>query len=160
MVRCSPEKNMSNSREQSDILLRAIQINNDRIAGYTKAMELIDDGQSNSLKGVFQDYIDQSEDFKSQLSQLLEQGDGEIQKDTLFTGKLFRLWMDLKAGLSPSTTQAVLELCEKGEEEFRDTYQDILSESHDVFPEIVHVLNLHLVEQNNAHIYIKELRGL
>lgn len=144
--------------KQLNILNRTIQVNNDRIAGYRKAIELIENDPFPTIREIFKDYIEQSEKFISQLLPLVEERNGNIQNDIKFTGKLFRLWMDLKSGLSSSTTQSVLELCQIGEGEFRDIYHQILNDSRKEFTEIVYLLYIQLVEQNYAYVHIKDLR--
>ncbi|MVZ63595.1 PA2169 family four-helix-bundle protein [Sphingobacterium humi] len=151
---------MENIENKIDLLHRAIIINNDRIEGYEKAIELAEPDHLRELQHIFHSYVDQSSGFVAELNQLNIQMGGEPEDDTKFTGKIYRMWMEVKTALSSSNSQSLLELCEKGEDEFKKTYDDIISEASEVYPELVSVLHIQLVEQNSAHKKIKELRDL
>lgn len=151
---------MENIENKIDLLQRAIIINNDRIEGYEKAIELAEPDHLRELQQIFHSYVDQSSGFVAELNQLNSQLGGEPEDDTKFTGKIFRMWMEVKTALSSSNSQSLLDLCEKGEDEFKKTYDDIISEASEVYPELVSVLHIQLVEQNSAHKKIKELRDL
>ncbi|MBW5319455.1 PA2169 family four-helix-bundle protein, partial [Escherichia coli] len=81
-----------------------------------------------------------------------------VDNGTMVSGKLFRAWMDLKSLVAPSTSESVLASCEKGEDEFKKEYKDLINESLSDFPEIVDLLQTQLTIQLGAHDHIKELR--
>ncbi|WP_138090982.1 hypothetical protein [Sphingobacterium daejeonense] len=68
--------------------------------------------------------------------------------------------MDIKSAISPSISNALLESCEKGEDEFKETYKNILSDSLNEYPSLVDLLQDQLSQQLEAHQKIKELRDL
>ncbi len=141
-----------------DIVNAAIEINNDRIAGYEKAMELCGESEEQDLTLLFQKYKEQSENFRDELLPYVQQFGAEPEEGTMVSGKLFRLWMDIKSLVAPYTAKAVLENCEKGEDEFRDAYKKILNDALEDYPGIVDLLQAQVADQHIAHQHIKELR--
>ncbi|HSQ47770.1 MAG TPA: PA2169 family four-helix-bundle protein, partial [Lutibacter sp.] len=51
---------------------------------------------------------------------------GEEAEGTLTSGKFFRMWMDVKAALTGKDRKAILNSCEYGEDEAKDTYENVL----------------------------------
>lgn len=149
---------MDNNEKKIDLVNRAVEINNDRIKGYEKAIEIAGDANIRELQELFRQYIEQSRQFITELSPYLERYGQEPTEDSNLTGKIFRIWMDIKSAISPSISQAILESCEKGEDEFKETYKEILSDCLDEFQELIDVLQQQLATQLEAHQKIKELR--
>ena len=149
---------MEHSERKIDLLNQAIEINNDRVAGYQKAIELISNEQVGELQSLFNQYKMQSEQFISEIQPFLANVGAPMEEGTKVSGKIFRMWMDVKSLVSPSTDQAVLESCEKGEDEFKSTYNNILEKAMVDCPEIADLLRAQLVQHESAHAHIKELR--
>lgn len=151
---------MENTDKKIDLLNEAIEINNDRIKGYEKAIEIAADANLRELQTLFKSYIEQSQQFIMELKPLLKQYHVEPESGTNLTGKIFRIWMDIKSAISPSISQAILDTCERGEDEFKETYKEIISESLDDYRNLVDILQMQLSKQIEAHQHIKELRDL
>lgn len=151
---------MENTEKQIDLVNDAIEINNDRIKGYEKAIEIAKDANLNELQVLFNGYIEQSRQFLAELKPLVNRTAEEPEEGTKFSGKIFRIWMDIKSAISPSISTALLESCEKGEDEFKETYKNILSDSLNEYPSLVDILQNQLSQQLEAHQKIKELRDL
>ncbi|MCT1531567.1 MULTISPECIES: PA2169 family four-helix-bundle protein [Sphingobacterium] len=151
---------MENTEKQIDLVNDAIEINNDRIKGYEKAIEIAKDANLNELQVLFNGYIEQSRRFLAELKPLVNRTAEEPEEGTKFSGKIFRIWMDIKSAISPSISTALLESCEKGEDEFKETYKNILSDSLNEYPSLVDILQNQLSQQLEAHQKIKELRDL
>ena len=151
---------MENTEKQIDLVNDAIEINNDRIKGYEKAIEIAKDANLNELQVLFNGYIEQSRQFLAELKPLVNRTAEEPEEGTKFSGKIFRIWMDIKSAISPSISTALLESCEKGEDEFKETYKNILSDSLNNYPSLVDLLQDQLSQQLEAHQKIKELRDL
>ena len=93
---------MENKQEAIDILNDLILINNDRIAGYEKAMEELKskdktDHEDLDLTVLFEKMIDDSRNLRNALGKEVQVLGGEMPEGTLTTGKIYRAWMDLKA---------------------------------------------------------------
>jgi len=142
-----------------EALNRAIEINNDRIAGYEKAIEIISEDSDTELQSIFKTYRDQSVQFRSELLPFIRVVGGNADQGSKLSGKFFRIWMDIKSSVAPSASTTVLESCEKGEEEFRRIYLEILQEIKGQDSDLAAIFQEHLVIQKGALDYIKERRG-
>lgn len=115
---------MENQQEKIiEVLSDLVQINNDRIEGYRKAVEQTDDAD---LKALFNRMIDDSQAFASQLNAQIGQLGGEGETGTTVSGKLYRTWMDVKATFTGSDRQSILSACEYGEDAAQQAYREAL----------------------------------
>lgn len=146
-------------QETADFLNELIEINNDRIEGYGKAISLISTEGNYSLQDIFEKYRDQSIQFKNELTPLVLR-EGELPtEETRTSGKLFRAWMEIKSAVAPYTVKAILESCERGEDEFKKVYNDAI-DKHDIIPSsILTVVQSQARLQLEAHNHIKNLRN-
>ena len=116
---------MKTSREVIEILNDLIQINNDRIKGYERAIkELKDD--DDDLKTLFAVFIDQSRQNKMILGKEVQAFGGDMDTGTTASGKIYRAWMDVKAIFTGKDRHAVLENCEFGEDAALKAYRTAL----------------------------------
>lgn len=134
-----------------------VEINNDRIEGYKKAIELLPEGDHFGLRSIFEDYRDQSIQFNADLKPLVTGLGENPTDDTRTSGKMFRAWMELKSAVSPHTIQAVLESCERGEDEFKKVYEDVLADGN-LDADLRLIAQSQLELERAAHDHIKELR--
>ena len=113
------------------ILNDLVLINNDRIAGYEKALEeLKSDGHAENLdlSMVFQTMIDQSRQFRNELGTEVQVLGEEMEEGTMVSGKLYRAWMDVKAMFSGKDRYTILSSCEGGEDAAQKAYESALEE--------------------------------
>lgn len=134
-----------------------VEINNDRIEGYKKAIELLPEGDHFGLRSIFEDYRDQSIQFNADLKPLVTGLGENPTDDTRTSGKMFRAWMELKSAVAPHTIQAVLESCERGEDEFKKVYEDVLADGN-LDADLRLIAQSQLELERAAHDHIKELR--
>ena len=78
------------------VLNDLIQINNDRINGYEKAAEEIRD-RDIDLQALFGKLANDSRKYASELSREVIKLGGNPDTGTTGSGKLYRVWMDVKA---------------------------------------------------------------
>ena len=97
------------------VLNDLIQINNDRINGYEKAIEEIKD-KDVDLQGIFSSMANDSRKYSAELSREVIRLGGNPDTGTTESGKLYRVWMDVKALFTGKDRQAILESCEFGED--------------------------------------------
>lgn len=109
-----------------DVLNSLITINNDRIEGYKTASEETEEFE---LKSLFSGFISTSEKCKRELVNEVNMLGGEQAEGTKFSGKFFRVWMDVKAALTGKDRKAILNSCEFGEEEATETYENALDDN-------------------------------
>ncbi|RFM30152.1 PA2169 family four-helix-bundle protein [Deminuibacter soli] len=142
-----------------EVLNDLIQINNDRIAGYEKAIkELKKKEQDNDLSTLFTAMIAESHEIRNELGQEVQALGGSMDDGTTTSGKIYRAWMDIKAIFTGNDRHAVLENCEAGEDAAQKAYTAALES--DVLPAYIRQM---LQEQQDAlrqsHDEIKSLRN-
>jgi uncharacterized protein (TIGR02284 family) len=119
--------------ETKHILNDLILINNDRIAGYQKAINELkskDDSTSKDLDLtiLFERMIDESREHRNVLGQEVQVLGGEMAEGTMTSGKIYRAWMDVKTLFSGKDRHAILEACETGEDAAQKAYKAALEE--------------------------------
>ncbi len=120
---------MANREEIIEILNDLIEINNDRIKGYEKAIEeLTDDNQD--LKTIFAAMIDESRQARMVLGKEVQALGSEMSRDTTTSGKIYKAWMDVKALFTGHNLRTVLSNCEFGEDAAQKAYQTALASEH------------------------------
>ncbi|WP_346238106.1 ferritin-like domain-containing protein [Niabella insulamsoli] len=110
--------------KQVEALNDLIQINNDRIAGYKEAIEVLE--QDKDLEPLFQRMINDSVDFNESLERLVILLGGEVAQGTSGAGKVYRAWMELKAFLTAGDRRTILDSCVTGEETALRAYDNVL----------------------------------
>ncbi len=118
---------MKTSKEVVEILNDLVQINNDRITGYKRALGELKEEDSD-LRPLFTDYIDQSQRFKNELGNEVQVLGGDIESGTTGSGKIYRAWMDVKAIFTGHDRHSVLSNCEGGEDAAQRAYSSAINE--------------------------------
>ncbi|MBC8054064.1 MAG: PA2169 family four-helix-bundle protein [Sphingobacteriaceae bacterium] len=113
---------METTEMTTEVLNDLVQINNDRIVGYERAVKELKDGDDD-LKELFSGMIHESTGYKSQLVSAGANPDN----DTTNSGKIYRVWMDVKAVFTGHDRKAVLENCEFGEDAAQKAYDTALA---------------------------------
>jgi uncharacterized protein (TIGR02284 family) len=147
---------METKEMTTTILNDLIQINNDRIVGYERASEELKDKDSD-LKSLFTSMIDESQQHKAELSAEVTALGEEPDTDTTNSGKIYRVWMDLKAVFSGHDRKSVLESCEFGEDAAQKAYKAALEEEDLPFNLNTLIFNQRL-SLKTSHDKIKVLR--
>lgn len=145
----------TNNQEIVDCLNNLVQINNDRIQGYLTASQETD---QNDLKSVFSEMMTTSQECRRQLVQEITKLGGTPVEGTTVSGKLYRVWMDIKAALTSKDRKAILNSCEFGEDAAVKTYQteidsDVLSGT-----EYLLIVKEQFSKIKSGHDKIKQLR--
>jgi uncharacterized protein (TIGR02284 family) len=134
-----------------------VQINNDRIEGYETAMEETDDAD---LKSLFSKMASHSRAFKTELSDEITKAGETPTSGTKASGKLYRIWMDIKVAVAAKDRTAVLSNCEFGEDAALETYDKAL-DTHSDLPDGIRKL---IVKQRDEiqkdHDEVKRLRDM
>jgi len=144
------------AKETIDVLNDLVAINNDRVAGYEKALDETKDTDAD-LKSLFTSMIDESRKLKLKLATEVQALGGEYDRGTTASGKLYRAWMDVRAVFTGHDRYTVLANCERGEDAAQHAYKDALEENH--LPDYIRTL---LSEQKQtlkaSHDKIRALR--
>ena len=140
-----------------EVLNDLLKINNDRIAGYQKALE-----QSTnidiSLREEFKKIISESIIYRQQLIQEIGQNNGDAKTGTTIFGKIYRAWMDLKVAFAGNTQKTILSSCLYNEEIALHVYKAALNVNADLSKEIREMIEEQEDALRKAHIQIKNYR--
>src|SRR4051812_5013300 len=110
----------------NDILNDLVKINNDRIAGYERAISESKD-MDIDLKAIFESMIRESATYKQELTAVIQANGGEVEDDTTTSGKIYRAWMDIKSTMTDSDRLSILGSCEFGEDAAQRAYEAALA---------------------------------
>jgi uncharacterized protein (TIGR02284 family) len=147
---------MQNTKETIEVLNDLIQINNDRISGYEKAIKETKP-EDEDLKVLFATMIAESHRNKIALATEVQTMGAEVENGTTTSGKIYRAWMDVKAVFTGHDRHTVLANCEAGEDAAKRAYRTALE--HEALPAYIREL---LVQQADgqlaSHDEIKSLR--
>ncbi len=148
---------MKANKNLIEVLNDLIQINNDRIAGYDKAIVSVNAGDVD-LKTTFRKLADQSESYRIALTdQVLKLG-GEAAEGTTNLGKIYRAWMTVKSAFTGDDRQSVLNSCEAGEDAALKAYKEALASMDLPAGETRDLLLSQQSEIKSAHDMIKTYR--
>jgi uncharacterized protein (TIGR02284 family) len=140
-----------------NVLNDLVKINNDRIEGYQKAVDELKDGEDFDLKTLFSRMIMESEQYRTELSDMILSYGGEVADGSMASGKLYRAWMDVKAFFTGGDRETVLNNCETGEDAAQKAYQMALEEE-DIMPETKELIARQKATLKQSHDEIKALR--
>jgi uncharacterized protein (TIGR02284 family) len=148
---------MKSTSEKCDKAIRElIIINHDRTEGYARAAEEAND---NDLRIIFTRFSTQSKTFSNQLKDFVGDWDNLPEDDkTKLSGKLYRVWMDMKAAIAGNNRKAVLNSCEFGEDVAKKTYDDILNDPEDIPADAMAVIRQQRMALQEGHDMIKSMR--
>ena len=124
---------MEKNRETIEVLSDLIQINNDRIVGYEKAIRQTN-VEDTDLKILYASMVAEGHRVKIALSievqALGAEIDHGIDHGTTASGRIYRAWMGVKAIFAGNNRQTVLANCEAGEQAVQRAYRMALN--HDL----------------------------
>jgi len=109
------------------VLNDLLRINNDRIEGYEKAAEEVFEFD---LKTIFRGMAEESRKNVSALTrEIIKLGGAADINQTTASGKIYRVWMDVKSRLTGNDRHSTLSLCEYGEDAAQAAYREALREN-------------------------------
>jgi len=147
---------MSIATNTAEVLNDLIQINNDRVEGYQKAIEQLEPTDTD-LRNLFTSFITQSQELKSALqNEVLTLGE-DIDMGTTASGKIYRAWMDIKAAFTGNDRQTALNNCEFGEDAAQKAYRTA-EESEELLPNARILITNQKMELKSSHDKVKLLR--
>lgn len=140
----------------AEILNDLIQINNDRVAGYEKAIEELK-SEDADLKTLFVKMIGESHKHKMALATEVQALGEDAESGTTNSGKIYRAWMDVKAIFSGHDRKTVLNNCEFGEDAAQKAYKMALEEEG-LSADLRSLITEQKAELRVSHDEIKALR--
>lgn len=106
---------MKPDNELIGILNDLIRINHDRTEGYQKAVEELKPTDID-LRTMFTNAANASVQHANDLAAEVRNLGGDPASDTTQSGKIYRVWMDIRSGISARDRKSILSLCEFGED--------------------------------------------
>ncbi|QNL51996.1 PA2169 family four-helix-bundle protein [Olivibacter sp. SDN3] len=149
---------MITTKNTISVLNDLIEINNDRVAGFEKAIADINE-ENIDLKTLFQEYTAQSRKFSQELTAIVgsHAGQGEVETGTSVAGNLHRAWIDVKALFGGRDRKSILEEAERGEDAIKKAYSDAIG-SGSLVDEALQLVTEQSQEIKSAHDKIRALR--
>ena len=150
---------MQTNEKLTEVLNDLIEINNDRVKGYEKAVEETKDLDVD-LQAIFHSMANDSRKYAAELTQEVNKLGGESTRDTTTSGKIYRAWMDVKAAFSGHDRQSVLESCEFGEDAAQKAYTTALASDAEISADVRQLITGQQATLKIAHNLIKKYRDL
>src|ERR1700691_697997 len=98
---------MQNTKETIEVLNDLIQVNNDRITGYEKAIKETK-AEDEDLKILFATMIAESHRNKIALATEVQALGAEVEQGTTTSGKIYRAWMEIRAIFTGNSRMTIL----------------------------------------------------
>jgi len=142
-----------------DILNDLLRINNDRVVGYEKAREELKEEDAD-LGSLFQRYVTESRQYAQELTQEIDRLGGEPAEGTTNSGKVYRVWMDLKATVTGHDRKTVLNNAEFGEDAAQKAYDTALNADVNYDPSLRDLIVRQKAALKVGHDEVKRLRDV
>lgn len=148
---------MESNEKLVEVLNDLIEINNDRITGYEKAADETKEVDVD-LQAIFHKMAEESRKYKSELVNEVSRLGGEPSTGTTNSGKIYRVWMDVKATFTGKDRQAILESCEFGEDAAQKAYKLALESDADIDVDTRQLITSQQSSLKTSHDLIKKYR--
>jgi uncharacterized protein (TIGR02284 family) len=150
---------MENRDELVGVLNDLIRINNDRIEGYQRAANESKDSDVD-LKAIFHEMADQSVKYVNELTAKVASMGADPASDTTMSGKVYRLWMDLRAAVTGKDRTNILASCEFGEDTAQKAYIAALESDASMDTEVRQMITEQKEALKTSHDTIKKYRDM
>jgi uncharacterized protein (TIGR02284 family) len=146
-----------NMEHAAEVLNDLLRINNDRVEGYKKAIE---ETKEQDLISLFDRMQAESGRIANSLIKEIARLGGEPDAGkTTNPGKIYRVWMEVKATFNGKDRKGVLNACEFGEDAAQSAYKTALADKE--IPETLRaVIRTQQVQLKASHNAIRGLRDL
>ncbi|MDB5133950.1 MAG: family four-helix-bundle protein [Mucilaginibacter sp.] len=148
---------LRHAEHQISALNDLIRINNDRITGYKKRMDIMLD---NDLEDLFFQFIYQSKQNVDELTKYIYLLGGKPADRKSLSGKFYHAWMDFTSTVVEQCRQTLLDYCEYSEDVAKSAYNKVLNDKELLWEDkkVNHLLNRQLADLKMSHKLIKTLR--
>ena len=147
---------MEKNEKIAEVLNDLIEINNDRIEGYGKAAKETA-SEDADLRSVFMAMADESKTYAAELTKHVETAGEKPAEGTTQRGKIYRVWMDVKAAVTGKNRKSILDSCEFGEDAAQRAYNTAL-ETEELSPEVRTLITEQKSKLRKSHDKIKAMR--
>jgi uncharacterized protein (TIGR02284 family) len=152
-------KTMKTYNELISVLNDLIRINNDRTEGYQKAVNELKPTDID-LSTMFTNMANNSMQNASALTAEIRRLGGNPVEDTTQSGKLYRVWMDIRAGISDRDRKSILSLCEFGEDAALKAYRLALESDAEMPADIRQLIIDQKDNLQSSHDTVKRYRDM
>lgn len=150
---------MEANKDLIEVLNDLIRINHDRTEGYHKAVEELKPTDID-LKTMFTNMANTSVQYANALSTEVRNLGGNPATDSTQSGKLYRVWMDIKSGITARDRKSVLALCEFGEDAALKAYNLALESDAEIPAEIRQLIVEQRGSIQSSHDVVKRYRDM
>jgi uncharacterized protein (TIGR02284 family) len=150
---------MEKNNKVIGILNDLLRINNDRVVGYEKAIDELKDEDAD-LKTLFHRYTQDSKQYATELTHEITRLGGDPADGTTNSGKIYRVWMDLKSAISGKDRQTILDNCEFGEDAAQKAYETALNTDEDLETPLRELIIKQKAALRVGHDEVKRLRDM
>ena len=150
---------MARNEQVTEVLNDLIRINHDRIEGYERAVEDTRD-KDVDLQSIFHRMADESKQHAAELEKEVQKNGGDTARDTTVSGKIYRVWMDIKSAVTGKARKSVLESCEFGEDAAQKAYEEALKADANLPADLRQLIVNQKAALKTSHDTIKRYRDL
>jgi uncharacterized protein (TIGR02284 family) len=150
---------METNEKLNEVLNDLIRINHDRVEGYEKAVKELSVNDTD-LKALFKRYASESNTYADALSAKVIENGGSPSADTTISGKIYRLWMEVRAAVSDKERKTILSTCEFGEDAAQKAYKEALESDVKMPASIRDIIIGQKLSLKSAHDEVKHYRDL
>lgn len=129
-----------------------LEVLNERVNGYEKAIENVDDAECASL---FKQYKDQAEQFENELRPFADMSPEEA--GTRAVGDAWHFWMDIKGAITNKSTTGMIGACITGESAAINNYSEVLNDES-LPSDLRNILESQLEDIKVAHETLVQLK--
>ena len=147
---------METNEKNAEVLNDLIEINNDRVKGYEKAVAETATEDAD-LRDLFIEMAAISRSCLGELKKLVVHNGEAPAEGTTQRGKIYRVWMDVKAVITGHNRKAILASCEFGEDAAQRAYQSAL-DTEGIAGDIRAVIMEQKAKLRRSHDRIKLMR--
>jgi len=148
---------METNEKLVEVLNDLIEINNDRIQGYEKAVGELEPVDAD-LKAVFTSMANESRQYVSELAPEVSKLGGTVAEGTTNSGSIYRAWMAIKTTFTGKDRHSALESCEFGEDAAQKAYKEALESDAEIPADVRQIITEQKASLKNSHDKIKALR--
>jgi len=146
-------------KELTSLLNDLVRINHDRTEGYQKAVEELKPTDID-LKTMFNNMANHSTQFSSELKEEIVKFGGEPASDSTQSGKIYRVWMDIRSSVSDHDRKSILDLCEFGEDAALKAYKAAIESDVEIPAEVRQLIEAQRANIKTAHDVVKRYRDM
>lgn len=150
---------MNSTNELIGALNDLIRINHDRTEGYHKAVQELKPTDID-LKTMFTNMANASIQNANALAAEVRNLGGDPASNTTQSGKIYRVWMDIRAGVTARDRKSVLSLCEFGEDAALKSYKLALESDAEIPADIRQLIVDQYDNLKSAHDVVKRHRDM